>query len=285
MYIGSWITVPEVRNYIEGPNSIHEDSVAKSIGYKSALVGGAVLMGVADSAIFTSFGHSWYESGVYSVRHIKPVYDHEEVRVVWEEVEYDSGDKRKIRFWVEKKDGEHTTVGWAALGDPDKKLTPPWERSPSKHYDSADDILPDLHVGDKQPAFEFSFPKDFVIIRRDDIQDGNWWYRVTSPWGEPILPPGELGRLVLESMKQRKTEHRSSGTPRVMMWGGFDVVVYAPLFSEHKYHLEGRLCEKGKAGQSVFVTQEVTIEDSDGVRVAIARTTSRVLISASSTKT
>lgn len=85
-------------------------------------------MGVATPAIFASFRHEWYENGTYSVRYVRPVYAGDEIRVVWEEVEPDFGDSRKISFWLEKRDGEQTTFGWAALGEAGTKLMPPWER-------------------------------------------------------------------------------------------------------------------------------------------------------------
>jgi hypothetical protein len=279
---GPWITAPKTPESTDKPGKsltlIHDDDVAKSLGYQGGFVGGSTVMAITSPAIFASFGHNWYESGVYSARLSKPVFTGDEVRVIWEESEPDPGDKRKITFCLEKRDGLLTTFGWAALGEPGQKLKPPWERYLSPPAESADDLVPEMQVGDRYPDFDCCMTKDRIIPKFDGIHDYNWWYRVASPWGDPIVPPSELGIMALTGAVER-TGDLASQRLQNSMWTGFEAVVYGPVFVGHNYHFQSWLCEKGKTARSVFFTTELTMDDEDGRRVAIFHHKSRHLIS------
>ena len=263
---------------------IHDDAAARALGFAGGFVGGASLEGVMATAIFISFGHTWYESGASSVRILKPVYNDEEVRVVWEESETDPGDKRKIAVWLEKQDGDRVAAGWAAIGEPGEKLTPPWQRNPTRAAsppESADDLLPYHAVGDTYPLREYRVTKDEAAARLDSFGDQNLWYRLASPWGGPIINPSQVGdflhRRGAEDEVERPKERRS---PQFAMYVGVDVVVYGPVFLDHTYRIGGWLCEKGLSPRSAFLTREYTLEDDKGMRLAIARFPQRFLLSA-----
>ncbi len=279
---GPWIEAPKTPESTSRPGPtvtlIHDDEVARSLGFKGGFVGGPVLMGVATPAIFASFGHEWYENGTYSVRWVRPVYAGDEIRVAWEEVKPDSGDSRKISFRLEKRDGEQTTFGWASIGEAGSELKPPWERGTATPAQSADDLAPELHVGDKQPPFEFCLSREDQIARLDKIRELDWWYRSVSPWGPPILHPSELGTLVLTGARQR-TEPRPSRLPRTPMYAGFDVVFEGPMFVDRTYRSEPHLCDKGRTERSMFTVTEHRISDDRGKVVAIARGKGRYLLS------
>jgi hypothetical protein len=287
IYAGPWVKVwkPPESATRPGPaiTLIHDDEVAKSLGFAGGLVGGPTLAAVTTPAIFASFGHSWYENGAYSVRYVRPVYDQEEVRVVWQELKPDLGDKRKITFWLERRDGERTTFGWAALGGAAHKLTAPWERSidaAAPPAESADDLLPNMHVGDTLSPFDCLMTREDILARHDRLEDRNWWYSVASPWGAPILPPDDLGVMVLQRPRQPQAEGETQRTTgRTPMYAGFDLVVYGPLFTDRTYRFHPRLVEKGRSERSVFFSYEYGIDDESGQRVAVARAKTRHFIS------
>lgn len=279
---GPWIKVPKTPESTERSEKpitlIHDDEVAKSLGYKGGFVGGSTVMGISVPAIFASFSHIWYESGAYYIRLTKPVFAGDEVRVVWEEAKTDYGDKRKIAFHVEGRDGTQSAVGWAALGNPGEKLTPPWMREPAPPSESADDLIPEQRVGDEYPIFTTRMTRDKFIPKFDGIQDYNWWYRVTSPWGAPIVPPSELGIMCLSDTVQRAGDLKQTKL-RNSIWSGFEAVVYAPVFVDRDYHFRSWICEQGKTPRSVFVTTEYIMNDENERRIAVLRHKARYLIS------
>ncbi len=277
---GPWIKAPKTPESTEKPETptlMHDDEVAKGLGFQGGFVGGSTLMAVTNSAIFASFGHNWYEGGAYSVKFAKPVYTGDEIRVVWEESEPDPDDKRKITFWIEKRDGTQTTFGWAALGEAGRKLTPPWERKPISPAETASDLLPEMKVGDKYPDFDCCLSKEMFIPKLDQIEDYNWWYRIASPWGEPIVPPSELGIMAAVGVVQQMENATMEILPTAV-WAGFEVVVYGPVFIGHNYHLQSWLYEKCKTARStVFFTDELTVDDENGRRVAIIHNKNAIL--------
>ena len=279
MYTGLWVRVQKPPVPIPG-TLVHNDQPAQELGFSSGLVGGPTLAAVTIPALEASFSHHWYESGVYSVRFARPAYDGEEVRVVWEDSEPGQGEQRRIDFRVEKRDGERVTFGWAALGEPGQKLTPPWESTPAPAAEPAEDLMPYLHVGDTQPPFECrpsEDPRSWVVSRLDMIDDRNLWYRVASPWGAPILTPVRISELTRQYAGPLIQLTRLK--MRTIMDAGFDVVVYSPVFIDGTYRVQSWLCDKGQSERSVFWTIGSSIDDSDGRRVAMVRLKSRRLIS------
>jgi acyl dehydratase len=251
---------------------IHDDEVASGLGFTGGFVGGPNLEGVMAAAIPASFGHQWYEGGVHSVRIFKPVFTGEEVRVVWEDCDPDPGDRRKIKYWLEKKNGENAAAGWAAIGESVEKLAAPWERNPARAMEPADDILPSTRLGSKLPAREAILTRDLANMGMDRVQDTNWWFRIASPWGDPLLPPYLFGSMVLRYIVEAEQERGNINEARPLwMYAGLDLIVYRPVFIDHAYRIEGRVVEKGRSSKSVFVVRECDIDNRDGVRVARAR--------------
>lgn len=279
MHAGFWVRPRKPPDGSVPGTRIHDDQVAISVGFRGGLVGGGTLATVTLPAMDASFSHHWHESGAYSVRYVKPVYDREEVRVVWNESVPDASDKLKITFWVEKRDGKRVTFGWAALGAPGQKLTPPWQRSVAPLTESSDDLLPFIHMGDSQPAFECRPSDDqqiWAIARLDWAEDRNLWYRVASPWGYPVLSP--VGIMDLSRQEVGPLIKLTSSKLRTIMDAGFDEVVYEPLFPHHIYRVSSRICDKGRSQHSVYWTIESIIEDETSKVVAIVRFKSRHLI-------
>ncbi len=287
MYTGPWIKMPKTRESSERPEGMplttlmHDDAAARALGFRGGFVGGPHLEGVMAAAIPASFGHLWYESGAHNFRVFNPVYNGEEVRVGWEESTPDPGDKRKITYWLEKKNGERAAAGWAALGDPGVKLTPPWERKPSRGVEPASDILPHQPLGSKMPPRDMCYAKEELTRGfriSESIQDSNWWYRIASPYGKPLLSPYSFGGLVLRYQTMTGRLHgENDDTPPLWMYAGVDLVVYHPVFADDTYRMESQVVEKGSSARSQFFVEECSIDDKNGVRVARVRMTQRLL--------
>jgi len=281
MYKGPWIYVhkpgPSIERTSKGlpaVTKIHDDDVAREMGFKAGIVGGLTLERVIAPAIDATFGHHWYEGGIYRARHKTPTYEGE-VRVVWEEVEPGPDDARKIRFWVENREGEQSAPGWAALAQRGKKPVPPWEREAYPPAPTSDvDVLPDMKIGASPRTFAATWTLEESERPVEGMGERNWWHRIASPWGGPIVAGYQMAAVNYKGMN--RTPSSTPGVQparpsrfRTSMDGGHDIVIYRPMFLDQTYRVTTRLCHRWQSTKAVFMVNEYVIETQDGEPVAI----------------
>jgi len=274
MYIGPWVRVIKPPEFmLRTPDGrirgtqVHDDEPAQNVGFRAGIVGGMTMLEVTAGAVESSFGDKWYEGGIYSVRHKTPVYEGD-VRVTWEEVEPDQCDARKITFYVEDRQGMKSTYGWASLSKHGQELVPPWERFPAhSNHPVIDDALPEMQVGTVELDCKACFSEDDITLYREFLcSESTWWHSIASPWGKPILSPGQLTvklwELITDLVKR---------TPRLrtVMDAGTDIVVYGPMFIGQMYRIRIRIIDKWQTKNTVFWTDEYTIDDDSGKRLAL----------------
>lgn len=284
MYKGPWVKVhkpPNSRERIEQGippvTRIHDDDAAQALGFSEGIVGGLTLVSVTTSALAAGFGHTWYEGGTYSVRHRNPSYEGE-VCVVWEESQPEPGDIKKIDFHLEDREGNTSAHGWASMAKPGSEPVPPWERNPVTHTSVGEDVLPEMEVGSVRRSFEAIVRSQDAIERLDKISEFNWWYRVASPWGEPILTPFDIAYMLYQGLRTTSADSGRLPRLRTPMDAGTDMVVYHPLFVDRTYIMKPWLCDKWQTPKTVFFTTEYSYEDESGKLVAMMRTYSAHLI-------
>ena len=275
MYTGPWVMVRKPVSSHDGiaqglkPRTvIHDDDAARALGLKAGIVGGLTLMSVTAGAIPASLGASWYEGGIYSVRHKKVSYEGE-VRVVWETLPPDPTDNRKISFHLENRDGETTTYGWAAAVDHGKTFLAPWERSPQPRTIVGEDASPDVIVGATRKPFE-------IIVRAADVmeRDPHWWYRVASPFGDPLWSPLDIASVFYHGRRINPAfvEPEGDAPVRAAMDAGTDLVVREPVFLDRTYIIDTKVADKWQTGKTAFMSLEYTFTDKKtGQLVAISR--------------
>lgn len=285
MYTGPWVKVHKppssserVRQGVAPVTMIHDDDAAQALGFREGIVGGLTLVSVTTGAIAASFGHTWYEGGIYSVRHRNPVYEGD-VRVIWEESQPDPVDAKKIDFYLEDWENNTSTHGWASVARSGTKLVPPWERNPVKHTSIGEDALPEMKVGSPRSPFEAIVKRQDAIERLDRITDFNWWHRIASPWGDPILTPFDIAYMLYQGLREAPAGPARSPRLRTPMDAGTDMVVYRPLYVDHTYVMKPVLCDKWQTAKSVFFCTEYNYEDEKTELVAVMRSYSAHLIS------
>src|SRR5262249_41674205 len=62
-------------------NKIHDDTVARALGFSAGLVPGAEVLAYACHTVVGYWGRAWFERGEVSCRFNKPVYDGHRCRV------------------------------------------------------------------------------------------------------------------------------------------------------------------------------------------------------------
>ena len=284
MYTGPWVRVrrPEesteriAKGYMPS-TLIHDDEEAKKYGFKGGFVGGTTLDAVALESISASFGHLWYNGGVYSIRHRQPTYEGE-VRVLWEKTTPEPVDACKITFHLKTTDGSTATPGWAAITKPGKKPVPPWERHPEKHTSVGKDVLPDIHIGLAREPFEVNVTTDEAVDQLDRAGNTNWWFRIASPWGDPILVPPIVRDMMYQGFILNEPNPIRSPHLRIPMDAGTDFVMYEPMFVGLKYVMKAHIFDKWQTERTVFFITEYALEDNQNRLMALFHTYSAHII-------
>jgi hypothetical protein len=275
MYVGPWIMVRKppssqerIAQGVKPRTLIHDDEAARAMGYKAGIVGGLTLLSVTAGTIPASLGQSWFDGGVFSVRH-KSVNYEGEFRAIWEPVTPDSHDSRKIAFHLENREGSLSTYGWASITKTGSKPLPPWERNPVPRLKGLPDASPETVVGVTREPFE-------LIINQQDVmeKDQNWWYHYASPWGDPIFSPLDFASVFYHGRRINPAFVEPKGPTQVRagMDAGTDIVVYEPAFLGHTYIINTKVADKWQTEKTTFVSTEYSFTDKKtGKLVAVSR--------------
>ncbi len=94
-------------------NKIHDDSVAKKLGFTGGLVPGVEVFAYATHPVVGKFGRAWLERGRMEARFLKPLYDGRMATVTATE----AGDALELKL---ESDGVLCATGSAAMGEAGK---------------------------------------------------------------------------------------------------------------------------------------------------------------------
>lgn len=103
-------------------NSHLSDDYSRSLGYKSAPLGGSFIWRDVMHIVVRTWGISWIERGGFSIRWRRPLYDADEVQIRWTPVRDVEGAPR-TDYEVVNAEGTVCVLGWASL--PHSKPTAP----------------------------------------------------------------------------------------------------------------------------------------------------------------
>ncbi len=100
--------------------SVHDDAVARRMGFKAALVPGAFVYGHISRIAVDAWGVDWLRHGCMEARFRRPVYDGD---VLTAEVTAlsDTGADQRAAVTLRNEEGEEVAAGWIAM---------PWEAPP-----------------------------------------------------------------------------------------------------------------------------------------------------------
>ena len=293
----------------DGPGGPHDDNVARTLGYRRALVPGEAVAEAVMPAIVARFGTRFMEGGWLTLKLVAPTHVDEEVREIGEPVE---GSPDVLDLRLETSEGRSTCVGRAGLGGIESGA--PW----CAEEDGTRDALiahPELTIGMEYPDLWFIHDKAEVAVCRDAGGDETPWFRGPSPWGGPVSPPLVLIATELHVNRSLPEGTGTAAQPATLseLFASFqaenaeiearrllgieednedseeglagvefqhDIVVERPMFQEMPYVMTSRLVDKGvaRSGRSWFSTTQFEVHDSDGILYATGRATGRTLL-------
>jgi|GEM_PF-674803 len=269
---GPWMQAPNMSKDAVG--SIHDDEQARKLGFRAALIGGSVLSAFMTPALVERYGKDWYERGFLKLSFIRPIYETDAFRIVFDEQMPASGDQRLDRLSLEKNDGERAVLGYAGLARSAADAVPVWQRAgepPAATPAAAEhDPLPAEPIGTARPPRVITVTPEQSANRRAAAADGSPWYMEHSPWGGPIVPTFMYFLINMGNGTPRAGDP-AAGAARAGMNGTFQLLLTGPMFARQPYTLRSQLAEKGFSGRTAFRTAEYTLADANERVVATVR--------------
>jgi hypothetical protein len=243
--IGEW---RQPQNKWQGaPNSIHSDSVAKSIGMRGGTIPGVVHLGHFRPLLTELFGERWLEQGSISQYYTFATLDREDVRAVVGRPPEGVTDDVQLEAWVETPDGKTVCKGTVAVGRPD--AVPyvrglPLENAPA----GANRILRAMRPGMEVPA------KDDYVAKEGGEADG------------VIREPHAMFRVLQVFPPEVDVK------PAVGFYGATEIrLVNGPIRVDTPYRKTGRVVAVCDSPKTEYAWFDSELTDADGRLVAEMR--------------
>jgi hypothetical protein len=242
---GDWVK-PQNRWQNAGPNTIHNDAVARKVGMRGGTIPGTVHLSHFAPILNELFGDRWLREGSVSMFYTFATLDGEDVRAVVKRPRIDGPDQL-LDAWVETPDGKTVCKGTVSVGNPDGL---PYVRSLPLQDAPRDQIriLQQMTAGQEIGA------KDEYVIPADAGVDGvvvdpQQAYRSLSAYTTGV----ELG-------------------PAVGFFGATEVAFRAgPLRTGVPYRKTGRVVCVGASPKTEFAWFDSELADPDGRIIAEMR--------------
>lgn len=178
-----------------GAGSIHDDSMAETLGFTAGPIEGPTHFSQFDPLLFKIWGKAWFEKGCFSSHFKNMVVEGEEVQAFVELPVDDS--QTRLKCWAVKKDGTPVLEASATLGEGKTLLEERLENlRPLDHFI----ILENMHVGMKGAVEEiatmaadqhmgslypFSLTQKLAAITENSPAYSE---NSASPWGRAVIP-------------------------------------------------------------------------------------------------
>lgn len=107
--------IAKMKDYSDTPGSIHNEEMAKRMGFEAALIPGAIMLGYMTELLVNFFGERWIRQGKIGVKFTAPVRAGERITargIVRERVE-EGMMRLGVEVWCENQQGEKVAVGTA----------------------------------------------------------------------------------------------------------------------------------------------------------------------------
>jgi len=242
--VGIW---QQPKNKWQGaPNSIHTDSVARSVGMRGGTIPGTVHLSHFRPILTELFGARWLKTGSISMFYTYATIDQEEVRAIVKAPPDGVRDDVQLDAWVENKEGRTVCKGTVAVGSP--KATS-YVRGLELENASSDLIR---ILSNMKPGMEITPIEEFVV--REGGEDGE------------VRDPQEMYRALQVFPRGVNT------APAVGFFGATEVRLHAgPIKLGVPYRKAGKVISVGASPKTEFAWFDSSLTDKDGTVIAEMR--------------
>lgn len=244
-------------------SGIHNDAVARSLGFRGAFVSGRVHLNTFVPLLLEAFGGRWFEQGTLSIEFRNGTLDGEEVRAVLGEPPA-GAESAQVEARLERPDGTVVALGTASVG---RLGGATWlgAKELGKYDQGPYELVAAVMPGDVFPRVEVT-PSVEQGQRLNAGAVALPWYSEGSPWGAPIASPALMVTTLGAACSAYLREHRVSG---VAIDGAIELRnVQGPVFVGRPYWVSGQVVARGKSPRTEYFWYEAALDDSAGRRVA-----------------
>ncbi len=247
-----------------GAGSIHDDATAQAVGFRGGTIAGSTHMNQFPPVLLRAFGNSWFETGSLSCYFLNATISNEAVRCFVEAPRAGASDVQ-VRAWMEQDNGTPVMEATASVGQPAeqtglrRRLSSPLPRGDTRIYAH---LEPGMSMA-PQPA-RASVPEAGRVALMTEALD---WYTGASPWGRPIVAPGNLAQLMRRG-EQSVRRPQGDGAPAgggVGLFGAIEIRhINGPVFVEHDYEVAGMILAVGETPKSEYFWYESVLREPGG---------------------
>jgi acyl dehydratase len=263
--------------YLELPGSIHNNEVARRLGFRGGTVAGSVHMDQFVPLLLELFGPSWFETGSLSLYFRSASTDGEPVQARAERP--DRPGDTQIAVCMIEPGGTLVADGTASVGDPGVPSAV-FARDLRPADPGSLRILAAFRPGESLGTLRLSpdAGRQRDIVDRGQLTEPLPWYREDSPWGGPIAAPSTVVSLLYSEILTPVKEKMGQ---RVGLFGAIEVrFSHGPVFLGETYDVSGEIVALSETPKTEVLWFDSWAE-AGGQRVATMRMMLRSMKAAS----
>ncbi len=247
-----------------GAGSIHDDETAKAVGFRGGTIAGSTHMNQFPPVLIRAFGNGWFEAGSLSCYFLNATISNEAVRCFVEVPSAGASDAH-VRAWMEQDTGTQVLDATASVGaDPARtllrqRLASLLPRGDTRIYAHLEPGMPMATQRARAQA-----PEAGRMALMTEPLD---WYAGPSPWGGPIVAPGNLAQMMRRG-EQSVRRPQGDGAPAgggVGLFGAIEIRhINGPVFVDHDYEVAGKVLAVGETPKSEYFWYESILREPGG---------------------
>lgn len=249
---------------LEEQGSIHDESVAKDIGFRGGLVAGTNHLELFPLLVREAYGPRWFETGSLSIYFRVPTTHREPAQAVLG-IAPDAQDEFQVEARIQRPNGECIGEGTLAVGSPEMP-TALGARDLHRYKSGNYEILGHVNPGDTFEEME-TVVTDRDMHQRIELQEAplDWWSG-PSPWGDAVVTPALcVNRMYRPAEDYATRTNRISAVP---MFGAIEIRnVRGPVLAGRTYRTGGKVVAKGSSPRTEYFWYEAYMTEPGGGEV------------------
>ena len=241
------------------PGSIHNDAVAKQLGFRGGTIAGSIHMEQFPPLLEHAFGARWWQTGSLSLYFLNATLHQEPVRCGMRLP--DAGNDVQVPVWMDHENDTRVCEGTASVGSPDA-ATALRQRLSNLRAPGETRILQGLEPGMPMGPLPARIRPEDQAERLAVITEPLDAYKADTGWGRPILTPNMAVRAL---RRPESTLALPNARGSVGLFGAIELCNLAgPAFVDREYLATGEVLAVGETPKSEYYWYESQLHDPQG---------------------